>query len=139
MVDAVAKAGAEGGSDLSTVLQARKDFDAFVSDQFPDLYESDRLTPMRKALRDMRNATNDFIAKKVDESAEGLTSKEFRSSLEKQSLMYDALENMSEKAAKGEIGKNAAQRFIKAHPGLKTAGKVIMAAGALGAGASLLD
>ena len=139
MVDAVAKAGAEGGSDLSTVLQARKDFDAFVSDQFPDLYESDRLTPMRKALRDMRNATNDFIAKKVDESAEGLTSKEFRSSLEKQSLMYDALENMSEKAAKGEIGKNAAQRFIKAHPGLKTAGKVIMGAGALGAGASLLD
>lgn len=50
MVDAVAKAGAEGGSDLSTVLQARKDFDAFVSGQFPDLYESDRLTPMRKAL-----------------------------------------------------------------------------------------
>lgn len=125
--------------DLSHLLQARKDFDAFVSTQFPDLYTSERLSPMRKALRDMRNSTNDFIAKKVDESLSGPSAKEFRDSLEKQSLMYEALENMSEKAAKGEIGKNAAQRFIKAHPGLKTAGKVIMGAGALGAGASLLD
>lgn len=125
--------------DISNLLQARKDFDAFVATQYPDLYTSERLSPMRKALRDMRNSTNDFIAKKVDESLSGPSAKEFRASLEKQSLMYEALENMSVKAAKGEIGKNAAQRFIKAHPGLKTAGKVIMGAGALGAGASLLD
>lgn len=104
------------GGKVSDLFQARKEFDDFVSREFPNLYSSDTLTPMRSAIKGIRNAMTDFTAEHLPEDV-GL-----RDSLTSQSRLLDAIENMSSKAASGadkEIGTNIIDRAtsaLKNHP-----------------------
>lgn len=83
---------------IGSVLDLRQEFDAEVERQFGDIYSSERdLTPVRQAVKAMRDALNDFIEDRVPQL-------EYKASLHLQSSMYDALENISEKATK-EVGK----------------------------------
>jgi hypothetical protein len=116
VIDKALDIAKENGGKISDLFQARKDFDAYISKVFPDLYSSDRLTPMRSAIKDIRNAMTDFTARNLPEDVklkEGLTH---------QSHLLEAIENMSAKAASGdqkEIGTNVLVRAgsaIKNHP-----------------------
>lgn len=109
---------------VSGMLDARKDFDNFVKKQFPNLYESEQMTPMRTAIKDIRNEWNDFIASNLPDDVK------YKASLEKQSLLYDAKETLSDKAArgapkvKGEIGTTRFSRMSSKIPKLVKGGIV---------------
>lgn len=95
------------GGKVPALLDTRQEFDQFVRKQFPNLYSSDTLTPMRQAIKDVRNAITDFTVKNLPEGA-GL-----KESLLTQHQLITAIENMAEKASKGagkEIGTNAFER-----------------------------
>lgn len=104
------------GGKVSDLFQARKEFDEYISKVFPDLYSSERLTPMRSAIKDIRNAMTDFTAEHLPEDV-GL-----RDSLTSQHHLMTAVENMSGKAASGaakEVGTNVFDRAtsaLKNHP-----------------------
>lgn len=117
--------------NLSGLLDARKQFDSFIEDQVPKVWEDPGAKPLNNALRDMRTAANDFISSKLpnDEASQA-----FKDSLKKQNLMYEARDNMAEKAVKSEVGKGTAAQFIQKHPLVKEGLKY--GAGALGAGAA---
>lgn len=113
----------KNGGKISNLFDARKEFDSLIRQQFPNLYNSDTLTPIRLAVRNIRNTMTDFAAKNLPEV-------ELKNSLTLQSRLLDAIENMSEKVASGqakEVGSNAIDRFVTRHPltagVLKHAGK----------------
>jgi hypothetical protein len=96
---------------ISDLFQARKDLDSYIEKVFPDLYSSERLTPMRSAVKDIRNALTDFTADHLPPDI-GL-----RDSLTSQSHLLQAIENMAEKAASGvktEVGTNVVERATSA-------------------------
>lgn len=103
------------GGKLSDLLESRKEFDQYVSKALPNLYDKE-FTPMRLAVTDMRRAVNDFIAEHLPKDIG------FHDSLTNQSRLFQAIDNMAEKAASGaqkEVGTNALDRagqFIKKHP-----------------------
>lgn len=110
------------GGKLGDLLGARQKFDAFVNKQFPNLYSSENLTPMRSAIRDIRGALNDTIDSRLPEGKlpDGTN---FKDSLRKQSLLYDAIDNASLKTPK--VGSNIvtrAEQTIKKHPIITTIG-----------------
>lgn len=98
----------EGGT-VADLLESRKKFDNFVNDQFPNLYTSEKLTPMKKAITDIRKEMNKFAG---DNLPKGFG---FQDSLDLQSTFYDAIDNMSPKAVK-EIGTNAVGRTLEKVP-----------------------
>lgn len=114
------------GGKLSDLLDARRGFDQFVAKQFPNLYNSDTLTPMRSAISDIRGSINSVIESRLPDGKlpDGTS---FRDSLKQQSLLYDAIDNASPKV--GKPGTNVISQFVKAHP---TAAKV--GAGVIGGG-----
>lgn len=114
----------------ANLLQARKELDSWVKSQsggklFDPQYESARSI----ALREIRNATNDFI----DSRAKNVGVKQ---SLRKQNNLYMALENVQPKAA--SEGKNAVSRLYqkvsKVVPLKSDIGKALGLAGVAGAG-----
>lgn len=115
--------------NVGGLFKARKEFDALVNKEFPNLWDKEN-APFRSAVKGMRDAVNNSIEANLPD---GLGYKE---SLKKQSLMYDAIDNLGEKAAKGtpkvqgEIGTTRLGRFSEKHP---TATKVIKGAGATAA------
>jgi hypothetical protein len=134
VLDKMMQIARDNGGKVSDLFDARKEFDQFISREFPYLYSSDTLTPMRVAVKKIRNTVNDFIAQHLPEDIH------FHDSLLKQSRLFDAVENMSEKAAAGatkEVGTNAIERFGKNHPVLKKA--VVGGAAAIGADKVLKD
>ncbi len=113
------------GGTISSLFDARKEFDGFIAQQFPNLYASDTLTPMRSAVRGIRGAMNDFIEEHLPEGSG------FKESLKTQSRLLDAIENMAPKAVK-EIGSTGVDRLLKRHPiatGLVKKGAGLFAAG----------
>lgn len=118
------------GGKVSNLLDARQEFDSFVKKQFPNLYSSDTLTPMRSAIKDIRNTITDFTAENLPADI-GL-----KQSLLTQHQLINAIENMAEKASSGqakEIGTNALTRLGDKHPlikGLITKGGRAVAEGA---------
>jgi hypothetical protein len=89
---------------LSGALQARKEFDSWVENQFGDLYKTEKWTPMRSAITGMRREINDFIAEALPDGSV------LQKSLRNQSLMFEAIDNISEKAYK-EIGQSGFQKL----------------------------
>lgn len=101
------------GGTISSLFDSRKLFDDFVSREFPNLYSSDSLTPMRTAIKNIRQGMNQFIEDRLP-SGSG-----FRKSLRLQNKLLNAVDNMSKKAASGytkEIGTTRLQRFGQRHP-----------------------
>lgn len=90
------------------LLEARKKFDGWLENNIPKIWQDSTLRPLHQALRQMRTQANEFIAGRVPDIA-------FKDSLKKQSLMYDAIDNLSEKAA-SDVGKNVFQRAAKKYP-----------------------
>lgn len=125
------KAVTDSGADLSQGLQARKLFDNYVQKEFP------------KAFDDVANARNILIKNArtaLNQTLDTLAQNETVSkSLKLQNLMYEALDTIGEKVAKGElrtageIGTNKLTRFAKNNP-IKTKA----AAGVAGLGATAL-
>lgn len=92
----------------SSLLQVRKDFDKFVNREFPNLYSSDTLTPMKTAILDVREVLNDFIASWLPKW------NSFRELLKKQSNLYRAMDMLSDKTDITWIGKIIKNPFVKA-------------------------
>lgn len=100
------------GGKVSNLLDARQEFDAFVKKQFPNLYSSEKLTPMRQAVKDIRNEITQFTADNLPENVA------LRESLLTQHKLITAIENMAERAASGaenELGSNLLTRFLGRH------------------------
>lgn len=119
----------QNGGKLSDLLESRKEFDQFVSKALPNLYDRE-YTPMRIAVTDMRRAVNDFIAENLPKDIG------FHDALTTQSRLFDAIDNMAEKAASGqtkEVGTGAATRLAKKFP--KTTKAIKYGLTALGGGA----
>lgn len=116
-------------NDLPGLLRARQKFDNWIEESFPKIFDDPNNTPLQKALRDMRTSANDFIESKLPAKSQ------FRNKLRRQSLMYEALDNIANKSRK-DVGKSAVQRFMRKHPVATNAAKVAVygAAGAVGLG-----
>ena len=112
----------QNGGKVSNLLDLRQQFDQLVKRQYPNLYSSDTLTPLRAGVKDIRDAITNFTANNLPEGT-GL-----KESLLTQHHLLTAVENMSEKATKGstkQIGTNVLSRFGNRHPiirGLVNAG-----------------
>lgn len=96
----------DAGGKVSNLLDARKSFDSYVDKEFPNLYSSDTLTPMKTAIKGIRGAMNDFIQENLPDDVK------FKGSLKKQSDMYNAIENIAGKTA-DEVGSSKVGRFVK--------------------------
>ncbi len=118
----------ENPKKLSSILDNRKALDKIVEEEIPNIWSETRHSPLQKSFTSFRNSLHDFIEKKAGPEIGG----EFRDSLKKQSLMYDAIDNLAPKAFK-EVGTNAPGRILQKHPILKKIGRDA----ALGAGAAL--
>lgn len=102
----------EKGGTISSLFEARKELDQFIAQQFPNLYASEQLTPMRAAVRGIRGAMNDFIEQRLP------AGNTFKESLRTQSRLFDAIDNMAPRATK-EIGSTSMSRVGARHPLIK--------------------
>ncbi len=84
----------------SGAWQARIEFDKWIEKQFPNLYENDRWTPMRSAIKDIRMEVDNMINEKLNISL-GEEADIFKKSMKKQSTFFDIIDTLSEKAVKG--------------------------------------
>lgn len=114
--DAFMKIAKEKGGTVSSLLDARKSFDDLVQKEFPNLYDREN-APMRNAITSMRSAVNDFISDNLPKGSG------YQDSLDKQSAMYNAIDNMATKG-KEEIGTNRISRLAKRNPKITTALKM---------------
>lgn len=101
----------KSGGNVSNLLDARKEFDALVEKEYPNLYDREN-APMRNAITGIRNAMNDFIEENLPDDVK------FKDSLKKQSLYYDAIDNISGNSAieTKTTGFQRATSAIKKHP-----------------------
>lgn len=80
-------------NNLSNLFQARKRFDAVVRKKFPRTFDgSPGDNVQRNAILDVRRQVNEFIADNLKEGSK------FKSSLRREHLMLEAIENLAEKA-----------------------------------------
>lgn len=113
--DTALKIARENGGKVSDLLASRKEFDALVDKIYPNLYDKE-YTPMRNAVKSIRDAMTDFTEDHLPADVA------LRDSLTAQSRLLRAIENMSEKAAGGEgkeIGRTTLEKAgvaIKNHP-----------------------
>lgn len=95
----------KNGGTISNLLDSRKEFDALVDKEYPNLYDKEN-APMRNAITGIRNMMNDFIESNLPDNVS------FKDSLNKQSLYYNAIDNIAGKTT-GEIGTSKFGNFIK--------------------------
>lgn len=76
----------------SGILKARKEYDAWVESQKPNAFDAKAENAFTIANREIRSSFNDLL----DEKAPNL---EIKKSLQKQSALYNAMENITPKAA----------------------------------------
>lgn len=97
--------------NVSSLLDTRKEFDAYVQQEFPNIFSDTALSPMKSAVKNIRNGINDFIESNLPNDVA------YKDSLHKQSSMFDAIDNIASKAS-DEVGTNLlgrAGRAIKDH------------------------
>jgi surface antigen len=93
MTDYVAQLIEKSNGQLSDVLTIRQKFDRWVESQKPKAFDATVENAIGKANRAVRNSLNDFLK-------ENATSVDVAASLEKQSALFHALDNITPKAAK---------------------------------------
>lgn len=94
------------------MLDLRQGLDRLINEQLPgNIYTKD--TPLGQYMRNTRRALNDYVESKIPDGKlpDGSS---FKGELRKQHLLYDAIDNVSEKAPK--IGSNRITQFIKNNP-----------------------
>ena len=110
--------------DLGGLLKSRQEFDAWAKSNNPNIFDNQRGGAYR-ALKSTRDSINDYIDTQVGNN-------KYKESLKKQSHLYDIIDNISEKASKGDTKLKASK--------LTTAVKRVLpyaagsAAGAIGVG-----
>lgn len=109
------KADAQPGTVLGA-HDARIAFDKAESTIFPRTGDQFRDTLGKQAMRDVRDAANDFIGSKLPDNVRT----EFESARKLQSKMFHARNNIGKAGAK-TLGKNAIKRLLESHPWLKKA------------------
>jgi hypothetical protein len=97
---------------LDGLLDVRQNFDRIVAKQYPNLYASDTLTPIKSAVMDTRRAINSLIESKLPETADKAA---FVQSLRTQTKLYEAIDNVATKVPK--VGTNALSKFKGSHTG----------------------
>lgn len=97
IITKVMKISQSGEESVAGGLDARKEFDALVKENFPNLYENGKPTDTYYAVTRVRNAFNDYIQEVLPDGFG------YRESLGKQSGMYDAIDSMESSAGK-EVG-----------------------------------
>lgn len=112
-LQATLKESEKSSKTLEGLLDVRQKFDRIVAKQYPKLYESDTLSPIKIAVKETRRAINKLIEAKLPDTAQKA---EFINSLRKQSLLYDAIDNVATKVPK--VGSTALSRWAKSHTGL---------------------
>lgn len=131
LVTAVGKIAEKQGGKVSELGDLLSDFDGLVKKQFPNLYKSDTLTPLRQGVKDMRETIKNFAVEKLPP---GTGLKERMLEVHK---MLNAMQSMSKKAGVGkgkEIGTSAVSRLGKRHPMVKGILKTGATAALQGAG-----
>lgn len=130
--NAAMKIAKQKGGKISSLLDARKEFDRLVKESFPNLYDATgKPTTTYNAVTAVRNQMNDLIEKSLPKDVG------YKASLRKQSLLYDVINALDEKAAR-EVGAPTSRvtRKIKSvmrkNPKATTAAKVV--GGLTGAG-----
>lgn len=116
LVKRVADIAAKKGGKVENLLDLRQEFDAIVKRQYPNLYRSESLSPLRQAVGDIRDEITKFTAEQLPKGF-GLEDK-----LWNQHLLIKAAESLAGKASKGatkEIGTTALSRFGQRHPVIK--------------------
>jgi len=83
----------QGGAKGSSLLKARKAFDKFVKAEKPKAFDPTSANAFDRSLKTIRKTVNDFL----DEKA---TSVAVKKSLREQRTLFNALENITPKAAK---------------------------------------
>jgi hypothetical protein len=86
----------------SSLLEVRKEFDNYISKEFPDLYTNEKLTPIKSAIMTYRRTLNDFISEWLPKW------NKFKELLKQQSDIYEAIDML---APQKDI--NAIWKFIK--------------------------
>lgn len=112
------------------MLEARIELDQLIKRQMPNVFNTERDAPIQAALKEVRNFMNKTVADAVPD--EGV-----RESLRKQTLMYDAVDNIAPKrAALPETSVGRAAKKVQDAVSLKSAVLTAAAAGGLGLGAA---
>lgn len=115
---AVLRLAEDNSKKAEGLLDLRQELDELIDLEFPaNVYTKD--TPLGQYIRKMRQALNDLTESKLPD---GLlpNGKSFKGELRRQSLLYDAIENVAEKAPK--VGESARpilarfKKFAKKHP-----------------------
>lgn len=108
--------------NVSSLLDARKEFDALVEQELPKLYDEGKPTPLGTSIIRTRSAINDFIESQLPKNLS------FRNSLRKQSSMYDAIDALESRAGK-EAGTSSNRITRKIRDIIKKNPKAAKAAG----------
>lgn len=93
---------------LDGLMEARKKFDAFLSEQLKTIWDDPGSRALNRALRDMRLKVNDYIASNLGDDA---ASAAFKKSLHEQNLLYEAVDTLAEKVVTGKPGGIATGEF----------------------------
>lgn len=109
---------------MTDVLDARQKLDSWIETIKPKAFDPATENALSVGLRAVRQGANDLMDRRSP-------SANVKQLLKKQSLLYRAMDNLSEKAAK-ELGSTRLSRFAKKHPKtsglLKGTGKVALTA-----------
>jgi hypothetical protein len=115
-------------SDVEGVLAARREFDKVIKKKFPNIFDKFDSDVIRtNAVKDVRQAGNNFVASQLDEGDE------FLEALGKQTNMFRAIDNIAETSAP-TINTNAITRAVDKFKKIPVSTS-ILAAGGLSVGA----
>jgi hypothetical protein len=119
------------------IIDVRQQFDDIIEAEFPPTIW-DGEDPMSLLILRLRQSLNKFAESKLPSGKVG-SGFSLREELKNQSLMFDAIKNIAQKAPKEgySIGTTAIQRFGQKHPLLKKAAPYILGGGITGTGVGL--
>lgn len=111
------------------LFKARKEFDNYIQKEYPNIYTSDTMTGVKEGVKRVRDAWQSFIVKQLPKDVK------YTESMKKQSLWYDAMDNLSTKVS-SEEGKTLAERkFPGTTKAIKDVAKYAIPVGAVGTAA----
>ncbi len=127
LINRVAGIAKEQGGKVENLPNILSDFDAMVKRQYPNLYKSEALTPLRQGVKDIREEIKTF----AEEMMPTVALKERMLTVHK---LLTAMENMSKKAVSGVTNEIGTNRFTGKFPVVKGLLKTGVRLGAEGLG-----